>query len=141
MQAKPVDNAGQSRLLHQRCRFRPSHPHRIFERTFQQIADEEEHDEIQKQGCDDFVNAEAGFKENRPQQHQRAHEHGGYRRHRQDKGRPDGTGAKKHGDDCAGIELSLGADIPEFRTKRDSDGKARENQRCCAVERFKRGKF
>ena len=143
MQAQPLRNAGQARLVDHARGFGPAHAHRVLQRPFEQHRYEEQENEVDEQCRDHLVDAEANLEQSRDQQHESAGQHCGDRHERQQQRAGPVQQARAHhrDDQRARIKLRLGADVPQPRTKGDGDGKAGEDQWCGAVQRLQQGKL
>ena len=74
MQSLALDEPRQLRLGDDLLGLRPAEPHRVLERAFEQQADEQDDDEIEKQGRHHLIDAKAHFEESRSEQSERAGE-------------------------------------------------------------------
>jgi hypothetical protein len=136
----PVHDARQPRVGHEGRGLGPAHPHRVLHRPLEEVAHEQQHDEVEQERGDDLVHAQPHLEERRPEEEEPPRQHRRQRRERQDERASERAGAEDDGDDRARVELRLGPDVPELRAEGDGHGEAGEDERRRAVQRLEQRK-
>ena len=112
VQAQTRNQPGQPRLRYQRRRFWPAHACGVLHRTFQQIADDQQHDKIEQKRGHHLVHAKFGFQQHWTQQQDRPRQHRHSRRDRQHKRRTNRPRSQQYRHHSTRIKLRFGSDVP-----------------------------
>ena len=136
MQPGAGHQLGQHDVALDRHRLRPAEGQRALHRAFNHHRHEQQDDEVQEQRGDHLVDAEAQTQQHRTEQQQRTDDHArghddGDRQNRRQSG--DGVVAEPGGGQRAGVELALGADVPQPGAEGDGRRKTDQHQRRCRV--------